>query len=45
LPLFGATAPKPKGNGVEEALAAVDPDALSPKEALEVLYDLKRKLS
>jgi DNA mismatch repair protein MutS len=40
-----ATAPKPKGNVVEEALAAVDPDALSPKEALEVLYDLKRKLS
>jgi len=45
LPLFGATAPKPKGNAVEEALRAVEPDALSPKEALEVLYDLKRKLS
>jgi len=45
LPLFGATAPKPKGNAVEEALKLVEPDALSPKEALEVLYDLKRKLS
>jgi DNA mismatch repair protein MutS len=45
LPLFGATAPKPKGNAVEEALRAVEPDGLSPKEALEVLYDLKRKLS
>ena len=45
LPLFGATAPKPKGNAVEDALRAVEPDALSPKEALEVLYDLKRKLS
>jgi DNA mismatch repair protein MutS len=45
LPLFGAVAPMPKINAVEEALAAVEPDALSPKEALEILYDLKRKLS
>jgi DNA mismatch repair protein MutS len=45
LPLFGATAPKPKANAVEEALKAVEPDALTPREALEVLYDLKRKLS
>jgi DNA mismatch repair protein MutS len=44
LPLFGATAPKPKGSAVEEALKAVEPDTLSPKQALEVLYDLKRKL-
>ena len=44
LPLFGATAPKPKTSGVEEALKAVEPDALSPKQALEVLYALKRKL-
>jgi hypothetical protein len=29
---------------VEEALKTIDPDALSPKEALEILYDLKRKL-
>jgi DNA mismatch repair protein MutS len=45
LPLFGATAPKPKANAVEEALKAVEPDTLTPKQALEVLYDLKRKLS
>jgi DNA mismatch repair protein MutS len=45
LPLFGASAPKPKVNQVEEALAAVEPDTLTPKQALEVLYDLKRKLS
>ena len=44
LPLFGASAPKPKGSAVEDALKTVEPDALSPKEALEVLYDLKRKL-
>jgi DNA mismatch repair protein MutS len=24
------------------ALAAIDPDALSPREALEALYELKR---
>jgi len=45
LPLFGATAPVPKTNAVEEALRAVEPDALSPKQALEILYDLKRKLA
>src|SRR5471030_3112591 len=45
LPLFGAAAPTPKTSAVEEALKAVEPDALSPKEALEVLYDLKRKLT
>ncbi len=44
LPLFGATAPKSKTDVLREALEAVDPDALTPKEALEVLYDLKRKL-
>jgi DNA mismatch repair protein MutS len=44
LPLFGAAAPPPKANAVEEALKAVEPDALSPKQALEILYDLKRKL-
>jgi DNA mismatch repair protein MutS len=44
LPLFGASAPVPKTSQVEEALKAVEPDALSPKEALEILYDLKKKL-
>jgi DNA mismatch repair protein MutS len=45
LPLFGATAPKPKASGVEEALKTIEPDALTPKQALEVLYTLKGKLS
>jgi DNA mismatch repair protein MutS len=44
LPLFGASAPAPKTNAVEEALKTIEPDALSPKQALEILYDLKRKL-
>ena len=44
LPLFGATASVPKTSAVEEALRTVEPDALSPKQALEILYDLKRKL-
>ena len=45
LPLFGAAAPLPKTSAVEEALKAVEPDALTPKQALEILYDLKRKLN
>ncbi|MGA7676331.1 MAG: DNA mismatch repair protein MutS [Rhizomicrobium sp.] len=45
LPLFNASAqPAKKNNALEEALRAADPDALSPKEALELLYSLKRKL-
>jgi DNA mismatch repair protein MutS len=45
LPLFGASAPVPKGSAVEDALKGIEPDALSPKEALEILYSLKKKLS
>lgn len=43
LPLFSAVRaePKPKKSGLEEALDAVDPDALAPREALEALYKLK----
>jgi len=45
LPLFSATAPtKKEKTAVEEALRAVDPDSLTPKEALETLYRLKRAL-
>jgi len=44
LPLFGASAPKPKTSAVEDALKIIEPDALSPKEALEILYELKKKL-
>ena len=49
LPGVGAFADCRRGlaavPGMEEALRQVEPDALSPKEALEVLYDLERKLS
>jgi DNA mismatch repair protein MutS len=42
LPLFtAARAAPPAGDPVRDALVAIDPDALSPKEALEALYRLK----
>ena len=43
LPLFSAVRAEPqrKKSGLEEALDAVDPDALAPREALEALYRLK----
>jgi len=43
LPLFAATAPAPtRGpSKVETALAAIDPDDLTPRQALEALYRLK----
>jgi len=44
LPLFGASAPVPKTSAVKRRLKTIEPDALSPKQALEILYDLKRKL-
>jgi DNA mismatch repair protein MutS len=37
-----AHAPSP--SAVEAALSALDPDALSPREALDALYQLKKKL-
>ena len=46
LPLFRIEPTKSASqkNALEEALRAADPDALTPKEALELLYSLKRKL-
>jgi DNA mismatch repair protein MutS len=46
LPLFNAAPPvsQPKPSAVEDALAAIDPDTLSPRDALDLLYALKRKL-
>jgi len=47
LPLFASQpAPQPiaKTSAVEDALKTVEPDALTPKQALEVLYDLKAKM-
>ncbi|MCP4330453.1 MAG: DNA mismatch repair protein MutS [Alphaproteobacteria bacterium] len=50
LPLFSA-APRPRSgiaakgpSPVEEKLAAANPDALSPRDALELLYELRRLL-
>jgi len=43
LPLFSAAPPVPvhKPSAVEERLKSVDPDGLSPKDALELIYALK----
>ncbi len=46
LPLFAAqpaAAPKTP-SAVEDALRTIQPDALTPKQALELLYELKAKL-
>ncbi|HYC15103.1 MAG TPA: DNA mismatch repair protein MutS, partial [Stellaceae bacterium] len=49
LPLFSAARPKgaaaPKASAVEKALGEVQPDALTPREALELIYRLKALLS
>jgi DNA mismatch repair protein MutS len=44
LPLFAATTAPPiaRRDPLAEALDAIEPDALSPREALEALYALKR---
>jgi DNA mismatch repair protein MutS len=43
LPLFAAAkAEEPKADPLAEALAGVDADALSPREALDLIYRLKR---
>jgi DNA mismatch repair protein MutS len=47
LPLFSfepkkEPAPEPEHDALREALAALDPDAMSPREALQALYELKR---
>jgi DNA mismatch repair protein MutS len=44
LPLFAAAAQEaaPSRNELAEAIDALDPDALTPREALEALYRLKR---
>ena len=42
--LFAAPPPEPTAttSAAEQALAEIDPDALSPREALEALYQLKK---
>lgn len=45
LPLFSQSTPAPsKPSETEERLKEIDPDTLSPREALEVLYALKSTL-
>jgi len=48
LPLFSAvamSAPAPSTQSeLEEVLNAVQPDSLSPKQALDLIYELKSKL-
>ena len=49
LPLFAAMTPPapapatPKRDAVKDALAEIDPDDMTPREALEALYRLKRE--
>jgi DNA mismatch repair protein MutS len=49
LPLFAAAPARPAGGGnrgapseVDRALAAINPDELTPRQALELLYELRR---
>jgi len=43
LPLFAAAAtPEPRPDPLTSAIAAIDPDAFTPREALDALYALKR---
>ena len=51
LPLFAAMTegaadppPEPEASAIEQRLAKINPDELTPREALEVLYDLHRML-
>jgi DNA mismatch repair protein MutS len=45
LPLFVAPAPPPPApSAVEQRLAAINPDELSPREAIQLVYELRRML-
>ncbi len=46
LPLFAAAAPAaaPEASSLETALAAINPDELTPKQALELIYRLKTRI-
>ncbi len=41
MPLFAGVAEEPEPSAVEEALAEISPDALTPREALDLVYRLK----
>jgi DNA mismatch repair protein MutS len=42
LPLFAAADPEPGADPLSEALEGMEPDRMSPREALDALYQLKR---
>ncbi|MEW8523573.1 MAG: DNA mismatch repair protein MutS [Candidatus Thiodiazotropha endolucinida] len=44
LPLFDPEPPGMEASAVEQQLREIDPDELTPREALEALYRLKQKL-
>jgi DNA mismatch repair protein MutS len=41
LPLFAAAPPPPPSDGLRDRLAGISPDTLSPREALDLMYELK----
>jgi hypothetical protein len=43
--LRSGKAPEPRENAIEEALRAADPDSLTPRTALELIYALRRMLT
>jgi DNA mismatch repair protein MutS len=45
LPLFAAAAPEPEADPITTALADIEPDRMTPREALDALYALKRLAS
>ena len=46
LPLFAAThSPEQQADPLAEAVAALDPDRMSPREALDAVYQIKRLLA
>ncbi len=45
LPLFGTAAPAPASDPLRERLGAIDVDAISPREALDLVADLQRLAS
>ena len=42
LPLFAAAEPEPSTDPLKDALEGLEPDRMSPREALDALYQLKR---
>ncbi|MFI0460264.1 MAG: DNA mismatch repair protein MutS, partial [Candidatus Thiodiazotropha endolucinida] len=44
LPLFNTEPPCTEASAIERQLREIDPDELTPREALEALYRLKQKL-